>query len=95
MNTDHESRLVAERKRILLIEDEPGVSMMMVHVLTRAGCQVAMAWDVGKGMALARSGDFDLITLDVDMLDEDGFSRDTPHVAIESESRGNSSPTAK
>jgi DNA-binding response OmpR family regulator len=47
--------------------------MMMVHVLTRAGCQVAMAWDVGKGMALARSGDFDLITLDVDMLDEDGF----------------------
>jgi DNA-binding response OmpR family regulator len=59
--------------RILLIEDEPGVSMMMVHVLTRAGCEVAAAWKGAKGMALAQAGDFDLITLAVDLPGLNGF----------------------
>jgi len=77
MKTDSENRLgsglVAAKRRILLIEDEPAVSMMMAHVLTRAGCRVVTAWDAAKGMALAQTGDFDLITLDVDLPGMSGF----------------------
>jgi DNA-binding response OmpR family regulator len=56
-----------KKAKILIIEDEPAVSMMMVHLLTRAGCEVATAWDAAKGMELAEAGNFDLITLDVDL----------------------------
>jgi DNA-binding response OmpR family regulator len=59
--------------KILIIEDEPGVSMMMVHLLTRAGCEVATAWDATKGIQLAQNGEFDLITLDVDLPGMNGF----------------------
>ena len=61
------------KMRILLVEDEPGVSMMMVHLLTRAGCEVEVAWNAAKGMALAQAGDFDLITLAADLPGLNGF----------------------
>jgi DNA-binding response OmpR family regulator len=81
------------KTKILLIEDEPGVSMMMAHVLTRAGCRVVTAWDAAKGMALAQTGNFDLITLDVDLpgmsglevcrqLKQDARLRHTPVVFV-------------
>jgi len=82
-----------EEMRILVIEDEPGVSLMMVHLLTRAGCEVAAAWNAAKGMALAQAGDFDLITLAADLpglngfefcrwLKRDGRLRHTPVVLV-------------
>jgi len=84
-----------EKAKILIIEDEPAVSMMMVHLLTRAGCEVATASDAAKGMELAETGTFDLITLDVDLqlpglngfeichrLKEDARLRHTPVVFV-------------
>ena len=62
-----------EKMQILIIEDEPGASLMMVHLLTRAGCEVEAAWNAAKGMALAQAGDFDLITLAADLPGLNGF----------------------
>src|ERR1017187_8951970 len=48
--------------KILVIEDDPGVMMLMVSRLTQAGCDVEAAWDAQTGMQKAREEDFDLIT---------------------------------
>jgi DNA-binding response OmpR family regulator len=54
--------------KILVIEDDPGVMMLMVSRLTQAGCDVEAAWDAQTGMEKALADDFDLITLDVNLL---------------------------
>jgi DNA-binding response OmpR family regulator len=59
--------------KILVIEGEPGVMMMMVQRLTQAGCDVDTAWDAQTGMQKARAGNFDLITLEVDLPGMNGF----------------------
>ena len=43
------------------------VAMMMVHVLSRAGCDVQVASTGKKGLELAQQNQFDLITLDIDL----------------------------
>ena len=50
------------------------VAMMIAYLLTRAQCEVALARTVKKGMQLAEGGNFDLITLDVDLPDGNGFN---------------------
>ncbi len=81
------------RVRILVVEDDTPLAMMMVHVLSRAGCDVLVAHTGEKGMELAQENKFDLITLDVDLPDINGFeicsqlkqrhhSRHTPIVFI-------------
>ena len=55
------------KAKILAIEDEPGVSMMMVYLLSQAGCEVQTAWNAKRGINLAQTKGFDLITLDMDM----------------------------
>lgn len=62
-----------DKARILIIEDEPGVSMMMVYLLTQAGCEAVTAWNAEWGMRLAQAEEFDLTTLDVDLPDASGF----------------------
>jgi two-component system alkaline phosphatase synthesis response regulator PhoP len=42
--------------------------MLMVSRLTQAGCDVEAAWDAQTGMEKALADDFDLITLDVNLL---------------------------
>ena len=54
-----------DKARILVIEDKPGVSMMMVYLLTQAGCEVQTVWNAKRGMKLDQTGELDLITLDV------------------------------
>jgi DNA-binding response OmpR family regulator len=61
------------KARILIIEDQMAVAMMMVYLLNRVGCDVTTAVNGVKGMRMAEDGDFDLITLDVDMPGMDGF----------------------
>ncbi len=46
---------------------------MMVHVLSRAGCDVLVASTGKKGLELAQENKFDLITLDIDLSDISGF----------------------
>jgi CheY-like chemotaxis protein len=59
--------------KILIVEDEIPVAMMMVFLLTRAKIKTAVAATGKKAMLLAKNGNFDLITLDVDLPDGNGF----------------------
>jgi DNA-binding response OmpR family regulator len=79
--------------KILIVEDDTPVAMMIAYLLTRAQCEVAFAHTAKKGMQLAEGGNFDLITLDVDLPDGNGFQlcsrlkehlrlRDTPVVFV-------------
>ena len=61
------------KARILIVEDDTPLAMMMVSLLTRAGCDVQTAWNAEKAMRLAQDEDFDLITLDVDLPRTNGF----------------------
>jgi putative two-component system response regulator len=82
------------KTRILIVEDDTPLAMMMVHVLSRAGCDVQVASTGKKGLELARQNKFDLITLDIDLpggisgleicreLKERHLSRHTPVVFV-------------
>jgi len=61
------------KPKILVVEDEMAVAMMMVFMLTRAGHDVQTAWDPEKLMRLAQTEAFNLITLDIDMPGISGF----------------------
>lgn len=61
------------KTKILVIEDQPAVAMMMTYALTLVGCDVSTAHTGKKGFEIANSDDFDLITLDVTLSDISGF----------------------
>lgn len=52
--------------KVLVVENETPVAMMMVSSLTQAGCGVEVARTGQKGMELAFEQRFDVIVLDVD-----------------------------
>jgi len=69
------------------------VAMMMLFLLTRADCEATVATTGKEAMQMAEEGNFDLITLDVDLPDGNGFKlcsrlkkhprlRDTPVVFV-------------
>jgi two-component system alkaline phosphatase synthesis response regulator PhoP len=60
--------------RILLVEDEPGIALALGDDLRIDGYQVDIAEDGLSGLSLARSGDFDLIILDLMLPGKDGLS---------------------
>ena len=62
-----ESTVTAGKARILIVEDDIPLTMMMVHVLSRLGCDVLVASTGKKGLELAQQNKFDLITLDIDL----------------------------
>lgn len=75
------------------MEDEPGVLLLMVYLLTCAGCEVLTARTANEGMQLAQNGDLDLVTLDIDLpkisgfeicrrLKQDPRSRDVPVIFV-------------
>ena len=81
------------KANILVIEDHPDVLQTIVFLLQRAGCNVVAAQTGAEAIQLARDGDFDLITLDIDLPDMSGFEvcrslkqdsalRDTPVVFV-------------
>jgi putative two-component system response regulator len=61
------------KPRILIVEDEMPVAMMMLFLLTRADCEATVATTGKKAMQMAEEGNFDLITLGVDLPDGNGF----------------------
>jgi putative two-component system response regulator len=86
-------RFMTGKAKILIIEDEMPLALLMVSLLSRAGCEVEVATTAKKGILLAEEGNFDLITLDVDLPDANGFKicsrlkenprlRDTPVVFV-------------
>jgi two-component system, OmpR family, alkaline phosphatase synthesis response regulator PhoP len=60
-------------KRLLLIEDEPGLVLTLVDRLGREGYSVASAQDGVTGLERALSEAFDLILLDVMLPKQNGF----------------------
>lgn len=59
--------------KVLVVEDETPVAMLMVFLFARAGHDAESAWNAEKALRLAAAGKFDLITLDVDMPGISGF----------------------
>ena len=55
------------KAKILIVEDDTSVAMMMARLLERAGCDVRVADTGEQGLELALVNRFDLITLDVDL----------------------------
>jgi putative two-component system response regulator len=60
--------------KILIVEDDMPVAMMMLYLLTRADCETKVATTGKKAMQMAEADNFDLITLDVDLPDGNGFN---------------------
>jgi two-component system, OmpR family, alkaline phosphatase synthesis response regulator PhoP len=60
-------------KRLLLVEDEPGLVLTLTDRLTNEGYQVVSARDGESGLQQAQVGGFDLIILDVMLPRKNGF----------------------
>jgi CheY-like chemotaxis protein len=61
------------RVKILVVDDQMPVAMMMVFLLTRAGCDAKAVISSEKALRLAETSSFDLITLDLEMPGLTGF----------------------
>ena len=59
--------------KILVVDDEVPLAKMMAYLLTRAGCEVETATNAEQAVCLVQAADFDLITLDIDLPDGNGF----------------------
>jgi DNA-binding response OmpR family regulator len=59
--------------KILLIEDDPGITMALTDLLNAEDYRVETATDGLKGLARAREGNFDVIILDVMLPGKNGF----------------------
>jgi DNA-binding response OmpR family regulator len=80
-----DSEAMSPKIKILVVDDQMAVALMMVFLLTRAGCEAQAALSAEKALRLAQTEAFDLITLDVGMPDLDGFLlfqklRQIPHL---------------
>ena len=69
-----ESVRVNPKSRILIVEDDMPIAMMMVFLLAQADCETEMATTGKKAVQMAEEGNFDLITLAVDLPDGSGFN---------------------
>ena len=58
---------MAYKFKILVVDDDMAVAMMMTYLLSQAGCDAEVALTGQKGMELATTRKFDLILLDVDL----------------------------
>lgn len=63
----------ARKAKILIVEDETSVAMMMVYLLTRAECDAQPALNAERAVELAQEENFDLVTLDIDLPGTGGF----------------------
>jgi len=59
--------------RLLVVEDETGMARLLKRGLEEEGYAVTTAGDGATGLAMARSGGFDVILLDIMMPGMDGF----------------------
>ena len=59
--------------RILLAEDTPDNQILMDRIIRKRGAQIAIAGDGEEVVALAMSGDFDVVLMDIQMPKIDGY----------------------
>lgn len=62
-----------KKKKILIVEDEADIAEILMYNVCKQGYEAEVANDGEKGLALALSGKFDLILLDVMLPKIDGF----------------------
>jgi DNA-binding response OmpR family regulator len=60
--------------RILVVDDEPKIVDFIARALSAAGYAIDFANDGPAGFALARTGDYDLVVMDLVMPELDGFT---------------------
>jgi DNA-binding response OmpR family regulator len=63
LNEEH-TRMVATRKRILLVDPDPAVTLELSNALSAAGYHVLSSWDRTGIAQTIRTGDIDLVLLD-------------------------------
>ncbi len=61
------------KERILVVEDEDAILMLLEDDLTMEGYAVATARDGERGLSMAQEGAYDLVILDVMLPRKDGF----------------------
>lgn len=61
-------------KKVLVVDDEPDAIEFVTAVLEEAGYEVCSASDGVEGLAMARQERPDLVILDVQMPEKDGFA---------------------
>ena len=64
---------MAEKQKILIADDEPGITDVLASVLERNNFDVVRAYDGEECLQKARSSSFDLVLLDVHMPKLDGY----------------------
>lgn len=62
-----------KKKKILIVEDEANIAMMLQYNIVKAGYDAEIAGDGGLGLTRALSGEFDLILLDIMLPVMNGF----------------------
>jgi len=70
---EHAFSMATEKPRILIVEDDVPIAMLMTSILTRAGIETEAATTGKKAFQMAADGHFALITLDLDLPDISGF----------------------
>lgn len=74
MMTTHSPEQANRQPAILIVEDSPAQALKVKLSLENNGCHVSWA-DTGlRGLAIAQQEDFDLIVLDIELPDIDGFT---------------------
>jgi two-component system response regulator AtoC len=63
-----------EKRRVLLIDDDPNMHELCRHYIEKAGYDFLSAYNGNQGLQLAQQGVADLILLDFMMPDKDGFA---------------------
>ena len=61
------------KEKILVIEDEDPILMLLEDDLGMEGYEVATAQDGEQGLSMARGGEYDLVILDIMLPKKDGF----------------------
>jgi DNA-binding response OmpR family regulator len=61
------------KTKVLIVEDEMPLALLMVNILTRVHCDVTVATSGRKAMEIAKENRFDLITLDIELPDITGY----------------------
>jgi len=74
-------------KKVLIVEDDPGIRVGLKDEFESSGCTVFLAEDGGKGLSLAREKKPDLIILDLMLPSIDGYE-----VCRELRNEGNRTP---
>ncbi len=65
---------MADKKRVLVVDDEPDFSAIVKKYLEQAGFEVELAYDGVEGLAKVKANPPDAIVLDVMMPEKDGYA---------------------